>query len=48
MTINEYKHPILFYFLCTLIPWSFWFMAAYLGNILDLQRSQIFLQQKHA
>ena len=31
--IREYKHPILFYFLCTLIPWSFWFAAAYLSHL---------------
>lgn len=33
--INEYKHPFLFYFLCTLIPWSFWFAAAYLSHLPD-------------
>ncbi len=32
-TINEYKHPILFYFLCTLFPWTFWFAAAYLSHL---------------
>jgi len=31
--INEYKHIILFYALCTLIPWGFWFTAAYLSHI---------------
>lgn len=31
--INEYKHPVLFYVLCTLIPWSFWFAAAYLSHL---------------
>lgn len=30
--ITQYKHPILFYFLCTLVPWSFWFAAAYLSH----------------
>jgi membrane protease YdiL (CAAX protease family) len=33
MTINEYKHPILFYLLCTLIPWVLWFAAAYLSHL---------------
>ena len=33
MTIKEYKHPILFYLLCTIIPWSFWFTAAYLSHL---------------
>lgn len=32
-TINDYKHPILFYFLCTLITWSFWFAAAYFSHL---------------
>jgi uncharacterized protein len=33
MTINEYKHPFLFYFLSILIPWSLWFAAAYLSQL---------------
>lgn len=33
MTINEYKHPVRFYFLCTLIPWAFWFTAAYYSHL---------------
>jgi membrane protease YdiL (CAAX protease family) len=33
LTINEYKHPILFYFLCISIPWSLWFAAAYLSHL---------------
>ena len=31
--INEYKHPKLFYILSTLIPWLFWFLAAYISHI---------------
>jgi membrane protease YdiL (CAAX protease family) len=33
MQINEYKHPILFYLLCTVIPWFFWFAAAYYSHL---------------
>ncbi|PWU05161.1 MAG: CPBP family intramembrane metalloprotease domain-containing protein [Verrucomicrobia bacterium] len=32
MNIKYYKHPILFYFLATFIPWVFWFIAAYLSH----------------
>jgi len=31
--IREYRHPVLFYFLCTLIPWCFWFGAGYLSHL---------------
>ncbi len=43
MKINEYKHPILFYLLCTLITWSFWFSAAYLSHIPTDNRSYAIL-----
>jgi membrane protease YdiL (CAAX protease family) len=33
MTITEYKHPFLFYFLSILIPWSLWFAAAYFSHL---------------
>lgn len=33
MKISEYKHPILFYLLCTLTTWFFWFAAAYLSHL---------------
>lgn len=33
MTIERYRHPILFYGLSTAIPWAFWFAAAYLSHI---------------
>lgn len=33
MTIEKYRHPILFYGLSTVVPWSFWFLAAYLSHI---------------
>jgi len=31
--IRKYKRPFLFYFLCTAIPWSLWFLAGYLSHI---------------
>lgn len=31
--IKKYNHPLLFYALCTIIPWSFWFAAAYLSHL---------------
>lgn len=31
--IEKYRHPVLFFGLSTLIPWSFWFAAAYLSHI---------------
>lgn len=34
MTINNYKHPILFYSLATIIPWTFWFAAGYISQII--------------
>ena len=33
MTIERYRHPILFYGLSTAIPWAFWFAAAYVSHI---------------
>ena len=33
MIIKKYKHPILFYSLATIIPWSFWFAAGYISHI---------------
>ncbi len=33
MPINHYKHPIRFYSLATVIPWLFWFAAAYLSHL---------------
>ena len=33
MTIEKYRHPFLFYGLATLIPWLFWFGAAYLSHL---------------
>lgn len=33
MSINNYKHPLLFYILATIIPWSFWFSAGYISHI---------------
>ncbi len=33
MIVEKYRHPILFYFLSTIIPWIFWFIAAYLSHI---------------
>ena len=31
MIIEKYKHPILFYFFATMIPWAFWFAAGYIS-----------------
>lgn len=33
MTIERYRHPILFYSLSIILPWSFWFAAAYLSHL---------------
>lgn len=33
MTLEKYRHPVLFYFLATAIPWGFWFAAAQLSHI---------------
>jgi membrane protease YdiL (CAAX protease family) len=32
-TIKQYRHPYLFYFLATLIPWAFWSVAAYFSHL---------------
>jgi len=32
MTIKKYRHPILFYSLSIILPWLFWFVAAYLSH----------------
>lgn len=34
MTIERYRHPILFYALATIVPWAFWFAAAYLSHLM--------------
>ena len=31
--IKEYKHPVLFYGLATILPWSLWGVAAYLSHL---------------
>ncbi|MCE5345107.1 MAG: CPBP family intramembrane metalloprotease [Bacteroidales bacterium] len=31
--INKYKHPVPFYTLSTVIPWTFWFVAGYISHI---------------
>lgn len=31
--VKHYKHPLLFYFLATLIPWAFWFSAGYVSHL---------------
>lgn len=33
MNIATYSHPVRFYFLSTIIPWIFWFIAAYLSHM---------------
>lgn len=33
MTIEKYRHPILFYSLSMIIPWSVWFAAGYLSHL---------------
>lgn len=33
MTIKKYRHPILFYSLSLLLPWFFWFVAAYFSHL---------------
>ena len=33
MTITKYKHPVLFYFLSFIIPWTFWFTAGYVSHL---------------
>ncbi len=33
--IQQYKHSYLFYFLATLIPWTFWGIAAYISHSTD-------------
>ncbi|MCC6278537.1 MAG: CPBP family intramembrane metalloprotease [Oligoflexia bacterium] len=32
MNLSKYRRPILFYFLSTVIPWFFWFIAAYISR----------------
>ena len=32
MDIKQYKHPILFYALSTIIPWVLWFIVAYISH----------------
>lgn len=32
-TMKHYRHPLLFYFLATLIPWVFWFSAGYVSHL---------------
>lgn len=33
MSIEKYKHPVLFYSLATIIPWAFWFAAGFISHI---------------
>lgn len=36
MNIEKYRHPVVFYVLSTVIPWSFWFLAAYLSHMASI------------
>jgi membrane protease YdiL (CAAX protease family) len=33
MSVEKYRHPVLFYGLSTAIPWTLWFIAAYLSHV---------------
>lgn len=33
MSIDMYRHPVLFYCLATAIPWTSWFAAAYVSHL---------------
>lgn len=33
MTIKKYQHPVLFYFMATILPWTCWFIAGYFSHI---------------
>lgn len=33
LSIEKYRHPVLFYGLATAIPWAFWFAAAYVSHV---------------
>ena len=33
MIIKKYKHPVLFYILSTILPWTCWFIAGYISHI---------------
>lgn len=33
MTLEKYRHPVLFYSLSTIIPWTCWFIAGYLSHL---------------
>ncbi len=33
MNIQQYKHPVRFYLLSTIVPWIFWFTAAYFSRL---------------
>lgn len=37
--IDRYRRPVLFYILATVIPWAFWFAAAYLSHLTPTSRS---------
>ncbi len=34
MIIEKYRHPVIFYALSTVIPWTFWFVAAYISHVM--------------
>jgi len=33
MSVEKYGRPVMFYALSTLIPWAFWFAAAYVSHL---------------
>jgi uncharacterized protein len=41
--IKNYKHPILFYVLSTILPWTFWIMAGYISHLTPATNSRIVL-----
>lgn len=40
-TIKQFNHPLLFYTLATIIPWSFWFVAGYISQLIPYQEKNL-------
>jgi len=43
INIKQYRHPFLFYSLAVGIPWTLWFMAAYISHITPEKHSYVFI-----
>jgi membrane protease YdiL (CAAX protease family) len=48
MIIKKYQHPVLFYVLSTLLPWTCWFIAGHISHITPTSNTLVFAASSFA